>query len=71
MMLLLNKWCRSRQTGAEELLAQFCSLLTAKKWQLFGLLVLYYRTVHLSLISIGDPGVSEAGNVSIFMCYVC
>lgn len=48
-----------------KLLAQFCRLSTAKKLQLFGIRILSYihRMVCLSLISIGDPGASEAGNV--------
>lgn len=55
-----------------ELLEQFCGPLIAKKLQLFGIHILSYihRTIHLSLISIGDPGASEPGNVLIFICYM-
>lgn len=55
-----------------ELFAQFCRLSAAKKLQLFGINILSYthRTIHLSLISVSNPGVSEAGNVLIFICYV-
>lgn len=44
----------------EELLAQFCRLSAAKKLQLFELLLLscIYRTIDLSPISVGNPGVN-------------
>lgn len=73
MILLLNKSCAGAGTSVQaEILAQSCRLLAVRKFQLFGILMLSYihMTIHMLLVSVGNPGVSEARNMLIFICCV-